>query len=230
MKLIITTQLLLAWLIPSTMLLIPQSARSQLPAIEDTNQLTVTSPAPATSNNGSEVITAAASTLKVSCQDLKTVVQKGDRQAIMVTWKYDGFGKEFTPEKRCQIVSERLQQAANLNGGTFKDLQLGSGTVNSAPVICTLQANSKKCNNQNMLFTLKPENARNPEAVIQKIFGFAQDGTSDLNESAGSKPKVDLSLGKWEQKTFAQSGRSASIKHSNPSSSFKPKPNSNTGF
>jgi hypothetical protein len=224
MKLIIATQILLAWMIPSTMLLIPQSARAQLPAVEDTNQLTPTTTSAPAANNGSEVMTAAASTLKVSCQDSKTVVQKGDRQAVMVTWKYDGFGKEFTPEKRCQVVSERLQQAANLNGGTFKDLQLGSGTVNSAPVICTLPANSKKCSKANILFTLKPENARNPEAVIQKIFGFAQDGTSDLNESASSKPKVDLNLGTWEQKAFAKSGKSATANQT------KPKANTSTGF
>jgi Circadian oscillating protein COP23 len=236
MKLIVATQILLTCLIPSTALLVSQSAQAQLPAIEDTNQLTTTSPAPANSpapeatNNASEVITASAAALKVSCQDSKTVVQKGDRQAVMVTWKYDGFGKEFTAEKRCQVVSERLQQAANLNGGTFKDLQLSSGTVNSAPVICTLQANSKKCSKENMLFTLKPENARNPEAVIQKIFGFAQDGSSDLNESASSKPKTDMSLGKWEQNAFARSGKSAPVKHSNTSPKPKPKTTSNTGF
>ena len=64
------------------------------------------------------------------------------------------------------MVSERLQQAANINGGTFKDLQLASGTVNAQPVICALQSNGTKCNRQNLLFTLKPENARNPDAVI----------------------------------------------------------------
>jgi Circadian oscillating protein COP23 len=140
--------------------------------------------------------------LRVSCQNLTTVVQKGDRQATMLTWNYNGFGREFTPEKRCQIVSERLQQAANLNGGTFKDLQIASGTVNSQAVICALQTNSNKCNRKNLLFTLNPENARNPDAVIQRMFSFAQDGSSSINESASTKPRVDLNLGNWEQKAF----------------------------
>ena len=125
----------------------------------------------------------------------------------MVSWNYDGFGREFTPEKRCQMVSERLQQAANSNGGTFKDLQLASGTVNSQAVICALQSNSNKCDRQNILFTLKPENARNPDAVIQKIFSFARDGSSSLNESASSNPSVDLNLGTWEQKAFPRTGK-----------------------
>jgi hypothetical protein len=226
MKLIFVTQILLACLIPSTTLLISRSAQAQLPEIEDTPQLNITA-SEAPGNNGSEVITASASTLKVSCQDSKTVVQKGERQAVMVTWNYGGFGKEFTAEKRCQIVSERLQQAANLNGGTFKDLDLASGTVNSKPVICALQSNSKKCSKENILFTLKPENAQNPDAVIQKIFGFAKDGSSNLEESAGSKPKTDMSLGKWEQQAFAQSGKSSIVNHHNLTP--KPKLTSNTG-
>jgi hypothetical protein len=203
MKLIITAQILLSLIISSTTVLIPQSAKAQLPAIVDPNQ-------PEQTNGGSEVITASAATLKVSCQDAKTVVQKGELSAVMVTWSYDGFGKDFSPAKRCQLVSEKLQQAADSNGGTFKNLQLSSGTVNSQPVICALGSNDKKCTKNNLLFTLKPENARNPEAVIQKIFGFARDGSSDLDESSG--PKVDMNLGNWEQKAFAKSGKPAMVK------------------
>ena len=202
MKLIITAQILLGLMISSTTLLIPQLAKAQLPAIVDPNQ-------PEQSNGGGEVITASAATLKVSCQDAKTVVQKGELQAVMVTWSYDGFGKDFSPAKRCQLVSEKLQQAADSNGGTFKNLQLASGTVNSQPVICALGSNDKKCTKNNLLFTLKPENARNPEAVIQKIFGFARDGSSNLDESSG--PKVDMNLGNWEQKAFAKSGKPAIV-------------------
>jgi len=113
------------------------------------------------------------------------------------------------------MVSERLQQVANLNGGTFKDLQLASGTVNSQPVICALQSNGTKCNRQNLLFTLKPENARNPEAVIQKIFSFAQDGSSSLNESVSSQPKSDVNLGTWEQKAFPQSNSPTTNRNAN---------------
>jgi hypothetical protein len=196
-----------------------RSVTAQLPPIVDTTQseMTITEP----TDNTPQVVNASGSSLSVSCQDLKTVVQKGDRQAVMLTWNYDGFGKDYTPEKRCQIVSERLQQAANLNGGTFKDLQLASGTVNSQTVICALKSNSNRCNRQNMLFTLKPENARNPEAVIQRIFSFARDGSSSVNESASSQQStVDLNLGRWEQQTFPQSKRSSTVNRSNPKTGF----------
>jgi Circadian oscillating protein COP23 len=218
MKLTTINKFLLAGILPAIALLNPQVSQSQLPPIVDSNQaeLTVTDP----QKNVPQVVNAAESSLKVSCQDLKTIVQKGDRQAVMLTWNYDGFGREYTPQKRCQIVSERLQKAANANGGTFRDLQLASGTLNSQSVVCALQANRNKCSSQNLLFTLKPENARNPEAIIQKIFGFAEDGNSSINESASSQPKIDLNLGNWEQKAFPPSPRSSTVNQKK----------SNTGF
>ncbi len=183
-----------------------------------------------TIGNSPQITNVAAASLKVSCQDLKTVVQKGDHQAVLLTWGYDGFGKEYTPEKRCQIVSERLQKAANINGGTFKNLKIASGTVNSLAVICAIRANSSKCNRQNMLFTLKPENARNPEAVIQKIFSFARDGSSSIDESATQQQStVDTNLGNWEQKAFPQVQRAATVKPKPPNPTVKPS-TSNAGF
>jgi hypothetical protein len=195
-------QILLTWI--ATSLLLPQLATAQLPPVVDgtPSHPPATGVAPIDTSTSP---TAAASGIKVSCQDLKTIVQKGDRQAVMVTWNSGYFGKEFTPEKRCQMVSARLQQAADTNGGTFKGLQLASGTVNSHPVICALQSGSTKCDRQNLLFTLKPENARNPEAIIQKIFKFAEDGSGVINESSSQSPKVDLDLGNWERQAFGQS-------------------------
>ncbi len=199
MKLITIDRLILTCIATASTLIISQLATAQLPPIVDGVQ-----PVAPESPNLTPVTTAAATGLKVSCQNLKTVVQKGDREAIMVTWNSGYFGKEFTPAKRCQMVSERLQQAANHNGGTFKDLQLASGTVNSQAVICALQAGSNKCDRGNLLFTLKPENARNPEAVIQKLFTFAQDGSSSIDESASQRSRVDLNLGRWEQQAFSR--------------------------
>jgi hypothetical protein len=216
-----------------------QSVTAQLPPVVDSSEsnndsqpgITIKE----TQGNSPQITNVAATSLRVSCQDLKTVVQKGDHQAVLLTWGYDGFGKEYTPEKRCQIVSERLQKAANINGGTFKNLKIASGTVNSLAVICAIRTNSNKCNRQNMLFTLKPENARNPEAVIQKIFSFARDGSSSIDESATQQPStVDTNLGNWEQQAFPQVQRAATIKPATtkpkaPNSTAKPN-TSNTGF
>ncbi len=211
MKPTASIQLLLTGTIFACSVAMSSAVTAQLPPIVDNNSQTDLSVSGTPANND-RVVNAGTSNLKVSCQNLTTVVQKGDRQATMLTWNYDGFGKDFTPEKRCQIVSERLQKVADNNGGTFKDLQLASGTMNSQVVICALQTNSNKCNRQNILFTLKPENARNPEAVVQKIFGFAQDGSSSINESASNRTtKLDTNLGSWEQKTFPKIKRATNV-------------------
>ncbi len=208
MKLNTITQFLLISTLATIVPFTAQFATAQLPPIVDSQtDLTITD----SQNQAPQEINIVNAGLQVSCQNLTTVVQKGDRQAVMLTWAYNGFGRDFTPEKRCQIVSERLQQAANINGGTFKDLQIASGTVNSQAVVCALQSNSNKCDRKNLLFTLNPENARNPDAVIQRMFSFAQDGSSSINESASTRPKVAVNLGNWEQKAFPRDRTSTPI-------------------
>ena len=152
--------------------------------------------------------TATSSNVKVSCQDLTTVVQKGDRQALMFNWHTNHFGGEYTPEKRCQLVSERLQSAADRNGGTLKGLQLGSGVLNGQTVICVFQTSENSCNDGNLLFTLKPENAKRPQAVIAKISTFAKSGIMAVNESASASSQLDLDLGNWERQAFAKAPKS----------------------
>ena len=180
-----------------TSTIVPQLVRAQIPTIVEPTTPAVPQGTPTNTN------TAAASKLEVKCEDLKTVVKKGDRQATMMTWNTNYFGRSFSNAKRCQVVSERLQKAANLNGGTFQGLELASGTVNSQTAICALQNGKEKCDSDNMLFTLKPENANNPEAVIQQILKFGEDGSGSVEESMHPRSKVDLNLGNWERKVFA---------------------------
>jgi osmotically-inducible protein OsmY len=199
MKQIVASQILHICIAATvSMPILPQQARSQLPPIVDS-----TTPVPKETSNNTN--TAAVAKLEVRCQNLKTIVKKGDRQATMMTWTTNYFGREFSNEKRCQIVSERLQKAANINGGTFQGVRLASGTVNLQTVICALQNGSKKCSRDNFLFTLKPENANHPQAVIQQILSFAEDGSSSVNEGATTRSTVDLNLGNWERKAFAKS-------------------------
>jgi hypothetical protein len=198
MKPIVTSQILHICVAAMIASIVPQLAQAQLPLIID-----ATTPiAPKETSNSTN--TAAVDRLEVRCQNLKTVVKKGDRQATMMTWTTNYFGREFSNEKRCRMVSERLQKAANVNGGTFQGVRLASGTVNFQTVICALQNGNKKCSRDNFLFTLKPENANHPEAVIQQMLNFAEDGSGSVNESAGSKPTADLNLGNWERKAFAK--------------------------
>jgi hypothetical protein len=156
------------------------------------------------------------STVSVKCENLTTVVQKGERKALMLRWQTNYFGGAFTPEKRCQLVSARLQAAADRNGGTFKGLQFGSGILNRQTVICLLQTGENNCTDKNILLTLKPENAQRPQAVIAKILIFAKNGSTTINESARVFSKSSLNLGNWELQAFPK-----------PSTSVQ---NTDTGF
>ncbi len=196
---------------PST----PSSTPSQpagLPTVTAPQPPTVvpssTSNTPQSAPNPDATSTATASNVKVSCQDLTTVVQKGERQALMFNWRTKHFGGEYTPENRCQLVSSRLQSAADRNGGTLKGLQLGSGVVNGQTVICVFKTGENSCNNGNLLFTLKPENAKRPQAVIAKISTFAKSGTMTVNESASDSSQLDLDLGNWERQAFVKARKS----------------------
>jgi hypothetical protein len=220
MKSTIKIDIILTGIVAAMTIAISPSAQAQSPLVINGNQ----SPSnrddvrqePLPSSNPA----VSTSKLRVNCQDLKTLVQKGDREAVMLTWSYGGFGKEYTPAKRCQIVSARLQKAANMNGGTFKDIQLASGSLNNQTVICALQSRDRACSSKNLLFTLKPENAKNPEAIIEQIFSFARDGNSTLNESASSKRKINTNLGDWEQKVFAGNAQNPASNTSNADPGF----------
>lgn len=181
------------------------------PPIQD-----ATAPVPSAPNSPDATV-ATASTIKVGCDGLQTAVHKGERQAFLFNWKTSYFGTEYTPEKRCQIVSQRLQSAADRNSGTLKGLELKSGNLNGQTVICVIESGENRCTDRNILFTLNPENAKNPQAVIAKILTFASSGSSTIDESARSQPTSDL--GSWERKAFPESKK--------PST---PTRNTNTGF
>jgi Circadian oscillating protein COP23 len=163
--------------------------------------------------------TATALTLKVSCDNLTTIVQKGDRKAPLFNWRTNYFGTEYTPDKRCQLVSARLQTAADGNGGTLKGLELGSGTLNSQPVVCILGTGENSCTDRNLLFTLNPENAKSSQAVIAKILTFANDGSTTVDESARISSKSNGNLGSWERQAFPASKKTPT-RRQNPNTGF----------
>ena len=86
MKLTILTQIIFACTVSLAALSIPKLTQAQLPPVVDNqNNLNSTEPSKnSAQDNAPQVITASASTIRVSCQDLTTIVQKGDRQAVIV--------------------------------------------------------------------------------------------------------------------------------------------------
>lgn len=81
-----------------------------------------------------------------------TVAQRGGKtSAPMIIWERY-VSAEFTPQQRCQTVSQRLTNAVAQNGGSLRNLLLTTGKVNGQTVICYVNTRSR-CNTSNTLFT-----------------------------------------------------------------------------
>jgi hypothetical protein len=106
-----------------------------------------------------------------------TLAKRGNSVSIspLITWNTQEFGSDYTPEKRCEIVSGKLTQAVAQNGGTLGGLKLKHGKVDDGQtVVCVLTLGQSSCNRDNMLFTLSQENANKPNKALSTITNFAQ--------------------------------------------------------
>lgn len=123
-----------------------------------------------------------------------TVARRAGKQSPpMITWQSQIFGPEYTPEVRCNNVSQRLSSAVAENGGSLRNLLLTTGKINGQTVICYINVGAPRCNGSNMLFTLNPENARDPGAALASILRFgAGTGGGPLRQSSSGLPTVDL--------------------------------------
>lgn len=107
-----------------------------------------------------------------------TIAQRGDRTTSPIfQWRTAEFGPQYTPQQRCQLVSDRLTRAVSENAGRLSNLFLTTGTVNRLPVVCYLNSGASTCNSRNLLFTLDSRNARNPNAVLDSLVNFGVSGT-----------------------------------------------------
>jgi parallel beta-helix repeat protein len=127
-----------------------------------------------------------------------TFVQRDNPAVLprtMINWTRQ-IGPEYTPEKRCQIVTDNLNRVVNNNGGRIDNLSFVSGKVRGSSVICLANSSSLGCNDSNMLFTLSAKNAKNPREVINSlassIDSSASGGGSPVQESASGDPFASL--------------------------------------
>ncbi|PLS69076.1 MAG: hypothetical protein CV045_04230 [Cyanobacteria bacterium M5B4] len=117
-----------------------------------------------------------------------TIARRGDRVTPpMIEWT-STIGTEWTPQRRCQEVSQRLTKAVAATGGKLRNLQLTYGSVKGQRVICYIDAGSKvnACNANNLLFTLRKEDLGKEREILQTIVQFSLTGTGNrVQQSAG---------------------------------------------
>ena len=117
-----------------------------------------------------------------------TIAQRGDRTTPpLIIWK-STLGGQYNPQQRCHLVSQKLTQTVIRNGGKLRNLQLMAGPVKHQVVICVVNTSSA-CNSSNMLFTLRPENAKRTDEVLASLNNFSIKGSgAPVPESNGLDP------------------------------------------
>jgi hypothetical protein len=106
-----------------------------------------------------------------------TTMAKTSRGPVSVIRWVSTLGETYTPESRCQIVSEKFQ--TYYNDGTLN--YLTTGVVNQQNVICAAKVQGGSCTG--VLFTLKPNS--NPDQTLKRLLSI-RDRTTNivLNETA----------------------------------------------
>lgn len=136
-----------------------------------------------------------------------TVAERGSNRSYpMIVWQSNIFGPEYTPEVRCQTVSQRLTNAVAQNGGSLRNLLLTTGRIGNYTVVCYVNTGASTCNRSNMLFTLRPESARDPGAALASLLRFGSGaGGSTLYQSAGEE-NTTIDMAEAVEQAFAGGG------------------------
>lgn len=130
--------------------------------------------------------------------NVATVGQRPGGDPIpVIMWTSDSskyFGQKVSPQSRCQIVTERFNQAVTNSGGSLQDVVLTSGKVGDKTVICVLSIKETGCDGGNTLFTLNPKNAKRPNQVLAQIAQISRQGSSaGVIRETGGRFRVKLS-------------------------------------
>ena len=117
---------------------------------------------------------------------MSTVVQTERGAVPLIRWTDRSFPPPYTPQQRCQIVSERFKKFDN--NGTLKYIK--ADRMNNLPVLCIAAYKGGSCLPNGLLVTFKPGTNANKKLVeILDRRVWALGGAVELN-SQGSRDLV----------------------------------------
>lgn len=123
-----------------------------------------------------------------------TVARRGDRQTPpMILWRSTlGEYGQYTPERRCQIVSDKFSRAVVLNGGKLGGMSLTYGVSNRQRVVCSVNHYRESCNSENQLFTLRPSDYGRERQILEQLVNFSAKGSGTPVQQSGEIFYADL--------------------------------------
>ena len=100
----------------------------------------------------------------------------------LIGWKSQYFDKEYTPEKRCQIVTKKFQEKYDSGNLDY----LIRGTSKGYPIICGVKNIDDPCDQDSQLFTLKKHN--NSEKIKEALIQTLNKASGMIMQSSGNTP------------------------------------------
>jgi Circadian oscillating protein COP23 len=125
-----------------------------------------------------------------------TVARRGSRQTgAMITWNSNAFGPQYTPEKRCKAVGDRLTKAVAASGGRLSSLKITNGVIGSSSVICYINSTRELCNSNNLILTLNQSDSGQEAEIMKQLASFSVNGTgTPLTRAADGRTIVRLGV------------------------------------
>jgi Circadian oscillating protein COP23 len=114
-----------------------------------------------------------------------------EKPLAVIMWESKYFSKEYTPQKRCSLVSSKFQAA--YMAGKLEYLIIGKDKKTKAQIVCGVRIESESCNkNTNMLFTLEPY--ADSRSVLGQLIG-SLNGEATTGLTQGSESNQIFKLG-----------------------------------
>ncbi|PAX52176.1 COP23 domain-containing protein [Brunnivagina elsteri] len=106
----------------------------------------------------------------------------------LIGWKSQALPPHITPQKRCEIVTQKFQQFYDNGSLNY----LTHGINNGYPVICSIPNQGETCNGTNQLFTIKPGSS--PTIVLQRLIDtlVGAGGVGILYQNSGQQVYIDM--------------------------------------
>ena len=119
---------------------------------------------------------------------MSTTVMTERGSIPLIRWTDRSFPPPFTPEQRCQIVSNRFKQFHN--NGTLKYIK--AETINNLPALCVAAYKGGSCLPDGLLVTFKPGTNAN-RALVQILDRRVWAASGPIQLSSADKPESVVS-------------------------------------
>jgi hypothetical protein len=108
-----------------------------------------------------------------------------------IRWTSDfGALANYTPEKRCREVSERL----NNHLRTQKSFHLTHGKQDKYPIICVTNFEGGGCKEKGLVYTLDPNGKRTPDEVIADLLNLAGSDFDGIPAQASERCRLYVNV------------------------------------